>query len=452
MKRRFYKIILTLSLILAFTSCSNGSNQTEEVSVSSVEDLLENIDKSKPSNEENIDQAPELTDDRKDDAKDKWENSLAKAKKKEEEERKKLPKFEENPSRDGEDETEESKEVRVKFFGDTMAHLGQIQYAYNYGGGSYDFTNQFSYISDFVADADLAITNYETTTNPNRAYTGYPKFNTPPTYLDAIKEAGFDVVTTANNHALDTDEQGLFTTIDAIEESGLDFVGSFRDETERILYKDLGDLRLAILSYTYGANGVYDLLSLREEVPNLNYLKEDTIKADIKMAKSKGADFVIIYPHWGIEYQSYPSNEVIELSKNMIEWGADIIIGNHPHVVQPIDTYKASDGREGLIAYALGNFVSIQSLEMNGDIRVEQNISIEVSLKNFEDGAKITGIDIHPLWVGSNYDDYGQSIKTYLCEDFLEGGKYYDQVDEYQRERIRKAYEMSLETVREEVL
>ncbi|MDY2919413.1 MAG: CapA family protein [Anaerococcus sp.] len=469
MVKRFRNLFLCFIMIFTLVACSSSNSNEEEVKISTIDDLMANIEGQSGDEEGDLSPVDEQAknDVKKEDVKDKWEKSIARAKKEEEEAKKRrenLTSFEDSKARTkredsksnneeeiAEDTNKEEKTARIKFFGDTMAHLGQIQYAYNYGGGTYDFSNQYYYISDFVKDADLAITNYETTSNPNREYTGYPRFNTPETYPKAIKDAGFDVVTTANNHSLDTDEEGIFTTIDAIENAGLDYVGTHEEGGDRVLYKEVNGIKIAILSYTYGTNGLEDLLTPREEVPYINYLHEDEIKKDIEEAKKNKADFIIAYPHWGIEYQSYPEGEIIELARSMVEWGVDLVIGNHPHVVQPMERYKAEDGREGLIAYSLGNYISIQSLENNNDIRVEQSVAYEVSLNKDGKDKKIADIKIHPLWVGSTYDDYGQSIKTYLCEDFLDGGKYYNEVDENQRSRIKEAYDMTMETVTSEV-
>ena len=239
-----------------------------------------------------------------------------------------------------------------------------------------------------------------------------------------------------------------------MDEVGLDHVGSTKDNGEKILMKTLGDTKIAFLAYTYGCNGLENLVSPREEIENLNYLSnEEQIKGDIKKAKEEGADFVVIYPHWGIEYQSYPSESQIDLGRKMVDWGADLVIGNHPHVVQPYEMYKTKDGREGLIAYALGNFISFQNLENNKDIRVEQAVAFEIDLEinHISGEKKIKKVKTHPIWVGTNYDDYGLSIKTYLAEDFLEGGKFYDQVNENQRARIQQAYDMVNETMEVEV-
>lgn len=468
MKKTILNILTSLTLLMLLVGCGLNSKTTVDTSAKNTSDLLENLDKT--TNEEvSKEEGDKITDSKKSDrenAKSRWERSLAKEKNdkkaqaKEKKERaiadKEIKKDKKTISKNKEkDEDKEGDytKIKAKFFGDTMAHIGQVQYALAYGGGEYDFSNQFSYIKDYVKDSDLAITNYETTSDPNREYSGYPAFNTPASYLKNIKEAGFDVVTTANNHALDTDEEGVQTTIEAIKEAGLDFVGTKAKESDKILYKEINGIKVAILAYTYGANGKEDLLDVRDEVSSLNYLNEENVKSDIEEAKKNSCDFIIVYPHWGIEYESYPTDETIKLAHKMVDWGADLVIGNHPHVVQPVEVYKSEDGREGIIAYALGNFISKQSLEVSGDIRVEQALSIEVTLeKDKKTGKKkLSDMKLHPLWVGTNYDQYGASSKTYLCEDFLEGGSKYDLVDDNMRARIQQAYDMTIKTAKTEV-
>ena len=463
MKKTILNILTSLTLLMLLVGCGLNSKTTVDTNAKNTSDLLENLDKA--TNEEvSKEEGDKITDSKKSDrenAKSRWERSLAKEKKdKKKKERaiadKEIKKDKKTISKNKEkDEDKEGDytKIKAKFFGDTMAHIGQVQYALAYGGGEYDFSNQFSYIKDYVKDSDLAITNYETTSDPNREYSGYPAFNTPASYLKNIKEAGFDVVTTANNHALDTDEEGVQTTIEAIKEAGLDFVGTKAKESDKILYKEINGIKVAILAYTYGANGKEDLLDVRDEVSSLNYLNEENVKSDIEEAKKNSCDFIIVYPHWGIEYESYPTDETIKLAHKMVDWGADLVIGNHPHVVQPVEVYKSEDGREGIIAYALGNFISKQSLEVSGDIRVEQALSIEVTLeKDKKTGKKkLSDMKLHPLWVGTNYDQYGASSKTYLCEDFLEGGSKYDLVDDNMRARIQQAYDMTIKTAKTEV-
>lgn len=435
MKRKYFKILLSIIMALGLVACSNNKD-SEEISIKSVTDLITRLDNYQKHKEE--------------------EQRLAEEKEKEKIQaaNKKEVDKEETEDRAKEEIAEESekkpeiKKVKLKAFGDIMAHMAQIQYAYNKGGGEYDFSDQFTYIKDFVKDSDIAIGNYETTTNPDLPVAGFPRFNAPESYLRDLKDTGFDIVSTANNHSMDTELEGVFSTMEAVKEAGLDYVGSFKDKTERILFKEVNGIKLAFLAYTYACNGRENLVIPREEVENLGYLSdEDQIKKDIARAKSQGADFVIVYPHWGIEYQSMPNDEQISLGRKMIDWGADLVIGNHPHVVEPVEVYQAEDGRAGLIAYALGNFISYQNYENNQDIRVEHSLALEIDLeKDLTSGKKkIADVNLHPIWVGTYYNDYGISIKNHLTEDFLEGGKFYDLVNESQRARIKQAHDMTLE-------
>lgn len=445
MKKKYLSIILSLVMVFTISACSNN-NKSEEPSITDVAGLISRLDTYQKNKEEEKRLAEErekektLKEAKKNELKEKYAKAKIDQKALEERAKEEIAKEDEKKPR--------IKKVKLKAFGDIMAHMVQIQYAQNKGGGDYDFTDQFTYLKDFIEDSDIAIGNYETTTNPDLPYAGFPRFNAPAAYLRDLKDTGFDIVSTANNHSMDTELEGVLSTMDSAKEAGLDYVGSFKDKTERILYKDVKGIKFAFLAYTYGCNGRENLVIPREEVENLAYLSdEEQIKKDIKRAKASGADFIVVYPHWGIEYQSMPNETQTRLGRNMIEWGADLVIGNHPHVVEPVELYEAKDGREGLIAYALGNFISYQNYENNKDIRVEHSLALEIDLeKDLTSGnKKISDVTFHPIWVGTYYNDYGINIKNHLTEDFLEGGKYYDLVNENQRARIKQAHDMTLE-------
>ncbi|MSS77203.1 CapA family protein [Anaerococcus sp. WCA-380-WT-2B] len=344
--------------------------------------------------------------------------------------------------------------IRIKAFGDIMAHMSQVNHAfYSTGQTAYDFSSQFSYIKDFVSDSDISIGNFETSVNPDKEASGYPMFTTPVDYIKDIKDTGFDILTTANNHSADSGEKGIFDTISYMDKNDIDHVGTRIKNGDRILYRNVGNIKLAVLSYTYGINGLESIITENEPEDLINYLDSELIKNDIEDAKKNKADLIICYPHWGNEYESYPSQAQVELGRNMIEWGANIVIGNHPHVVQPAESYKAKDGREGYIAYSCGNFISMQSLEGLGDIRTEQTVAFDIRVeKNIATGEiRLDKVEFYPIWVGHGYDDYGAYAKVYNTTDFLEGGKYYDQVDEVQRERIRQADSMVTDTINTKV-
>lgn len=342
--------------------------------------------------------------------------------------------------------------INVKAFGDIMAHMGQVEYARNYGNGNYDFSRQFEYIKDFVSDADLSIGNFETSINPDRQPSGYPRFTTPASYLHDLKNIGFDALSTANNHTLDSEEKGIYDTINALDNEGIYHSGTRNPGDDRIKYIKVKNIKIAFLSYTYGVNGLEGLVVDHKPSDIINFLDEDIIKEDIKKA-SKNSDLIIVYPHWGVEYQSYPEQEQIKLARNMIDWGANIVIGNHPHVVQPAEKYKTKNGREGYIAYSCGNFVSNQSLEALGDIRTEQTVAFDINIEknNKTNKVKLGEVEFYPIWVGHFSDEYGYLAKVYRTKDFLEGGKYFDKVNENQRERIKTCDEMVTKTINTKV-
>lgn len=343
--------------------------------------------------------------------------------------------------------------INIKAFGDLMAHMDQNDYAKNYGNDEYDYSNQFEYIKDFAKDSDLTIGNFETSVSKTREPSGYPQFTTPKEYIRDIKKAGFDVLSTANNHSVDSFEEGVFDTIDAMDEYGMAHAGTHKADEDRFIYLDVKGLKVAFMSYTYGVNGLDSLIVENKPEEIVNYLDPEKIKADIKEAKKNKADLIIVYPHWGVEYQSYPTDEHIKLGRDMIDWGADLVIGNHPHVSQPAEKYKAKDGREGYIAYSCGNFVACQSYEVLGDIRTEQSVAFDINiLKNKKSGkVKLGDVKFHPIWNGHWNDQYGYLAKVFRTEDFLQGGKYFDKVNESQRERIKTCDEMIKKTINTKV-
>lgn len=437
-------LIFSIILIIGFSSCSNkNSKDNQDLKIVDTNSLIDNIVKNQ---EEKKDESKKLVKDEVDNIEEKADTKVEKSNKKYNVRKSQNTNEKQEIKKKSKDQI---KTVQIKAFGDIMGHMGQSVYAGNKGGGEYDFSDQFAYIKDFVKDSDIAIGNYEATSNPDLPLSDYPKFNLPVSYPKYIKEAGFDILTTANNHSLDTGEDGVFSTIKAIDEAGLSHVGTQKEDEDRIIYKTVNDIKIAFLSYTYGANGLEGSVVNYDVNKILNYLDEEIIEKDIKTAKNSNADFVVVYPHWGIEYQSYPSTDQITLGRKMIDWGADIVIGNHPHVVQPAEYYDTEDGRRGFIAYALGNVISLQSLETLGDIRTEQSVAYEIVLSK-DTKNDITNIDkvkAYPLWVGTTSNEFGGNTQTYLVRDFLGDGKFANEVDENQRSRIQQAQDMVNETV-----
>lgn len=253
--------------------------------------------------------------------------------------------------------------IWISAVGDLMCHGGQLEDARN-SDGSYDFTHMFSLIKPMISEVDLAFANFETVlAGADKKFTGYPTFNSPDEFAYAIKNAGFDVLTTANNHCLDRGFQGLSRTINVLEELGFYRTGTFstEEESNQILIINVKGIRLAVLAYTYGTNGINPPSDKKFSVAYINTTK---MKEDIIGAKKLGVDKVIVCIHWGEEYQRYPNSTQKKIATELFENGADIIFGSHPHVIQPMEVKTVVDenGKEKkvFIIYSMGNFISNQ--------------------------------------------------------------------------------------------
>lgn len=245
--------------------------------------------------------------------------------------------------------------LTLVFAGDLMQHQGQIDAARTPSG--FDYSHCFKYVKEEINKADIAIGNLEVTLG-GKPYTGYPTFSAPDEYLQAIKDAGFDLLTTANNHCLDQGKRGLERTILMLDSLQLSHAGTYIDASARArsypLFIEQNGFRIALLSYTYGTNGIKTM------APNVvNYIDKKQISADIDSARLRRPDAIIACMHWGNEYQSLPDKEQTSLADWLIEQGVTHVIGCHPHVVQPLELRTDSlTGQQHAIAYSLGNFIS----------------------------------------------------------------------------------------------
>lgn len=244
--------------------------------------------------------------------------------------------------------------ITLLFVGDLMQHQAQIDAALT-SGGKYDYSSCFSLVKKQISQADIAIGNLEVTL-AGKPYQGYPAFSAPDEYLQSIKDAGFDVLLTANNHCLDRGKKGLERTILMLDSLLISHAGTYRNITERKqhypLFINKNGFRIALLNYTYGTNGI------KPSSANIvNYINKDIISQDILSAKARRPDAIIACMHWGIEYQSMHNKEQRELADWLIEQGVTYIIGSHPHVIQPIELRKENN-QQNIIIYSLGNFIS----------------------------------------------------------------------------------------------
>ena len=278
--------------------------------------------------------------------------------------------------------------LRVVFAGDIMGHDTQIASALATGNEGYDYHPCFQYLKPYLTEADIAIGNLEVTL-AGPPYKGYPQFSSPDELADALKEAGFDILVMANNHALDRGTQGFERTIELLDSKGILHTGTFQSTWERSLSYPLvvqkNGVRVALLNYTYGTNG------LRVPPPYMiNRIDTLQMREDLMKAASAEPDFILVTMHWGTEYQLTENSQQRELAAFLFRNGADAIIGSHPHVVQPI----RGEGKGDLVAYSMGNFISNQRPRYR-----DGGILFQLDLVKRLDGTAIEGHAYLPFWV-----------------------------------------------------
>ena len=254
---------------------------------------------------------------------------------------------------------EPKQSVTLLFVGDVMGHEPQIRSAFDEKTQTYNYHDVFAGVSSLFNLADITIANLEVTLG-GEPYTGYPQFSSPDELVDGVIAAGVDVFVTANNHTVDRRKAGILRTIDVLNKKGIPFAGSYADaqqkDTTYPLMLEHNGIRLALLNYTYGTNGI--------PVPSptiVNLIDTAQIRADYQKSQQLNADEVIVCIHWGNEYQRTPSVEQLKLTQFMHNLGIRLVIGSHPHVIQRMEASFDTDSTEGRVAvYSLGNFVSNQ--------------------------------------------------------------------------------------------
>lgn len=295
--------------------------------------------------------------------------------------------------------TPDSTTIHMVAFGDTMAHLTNIKNAYNSSTKDYDFMNVFKNVKSHLENGDITIGNLETTfAGSARGYTGYPTFNCPEILGKNLKSIGVDVLTTANNHCMDKGYKGLESTLNFLDEYGISHTGTARSEEEQntILIKDVNGIKIAFLSYTYGTNGI----TIPKDKPySVNLIDKELIKNHINIAKQQNVDVICVSMHWGVEYRLKQNSEQEKLADFLFENGVDIILGSHPHVLEPMEkrTITLEDGstKDGFVIYSLGNFVSGQIYA-----HTKSTVILDIQLtKNSEGKISIDEVTYTPVYL-----------------------------------------------------
>lgn len=277
-----------------------------------------------------------------------------------------------------------------------MSHMPQTNDAYVAETGEYDYAPMLRYAKPWVEAADLAVGNLETTFSGGPKYSGYPAFNTPDALGYALKDAGFDLLSTSNNHSLDRRFPGLERTLNTLDEIGLAHVGTYRTQEEReenngIVIADCGGISIAFLAYSYGTNAIpvpdgkewcMNLYNT-DYLTNMVTLDTELVEADMAAARELGCDLIAVIMHWGIEYRLTPNSYQQRLAETFVDLGADLILGGHPHVLEPYEFLTTEAGNTGFVCYSLGNFISSQVYEYT-DTTVLLNIELKKDLVSGE--------------------------------------------------------------------
>ena len=301
------------------------------------------------------------------------------------------------------EKTEPPKVVDLIAFGDYMVHRPQINGAKTVDG--FDFTGDFQYLKPFIEEADVAMINLETTlTDGAKGYTTFPMFASPLEIARDLKAVGFDVVSTANNHAYDTFGPGVETTYRALVDVGMDVAGTGENKAEPLI-KTVNGMKIGFLAYTNGLNGNDGIMKNSDKPEAVAIYSEEKVDEDINTLKAADVDAVICFMHWGEEYVKEPTAEQKKQATDLGQKGVDIIFGSHPHVPLGIDNIVNGDKRT-FVAYSMGNFVSNQRREYMNTSRVETGQMVRARLRKDETGTKVVAFQPDALYVDKHWGEH----------------------------------------------
>jgi len=323
--------------------------------------------------------------------------------------------------------------VTFSSVGDIMCHSTQYNYAW-VEKDSFDFNPVFSVIGNYLRKKDILIGNLETVlAGDTKKYYGYPFFNSPNELAGALKNSGFDFLTTANNHSNDQGFEGVIRTLDELRKVNIIPLGTTSLDSVKNdnLFVSEG-LRFGLLSYTYGTNYNENALRPKEYINHINPLK---IKSDIENLKSKNADIVIVFFHFGVQYQKYISAEQNKIVDKTISYGADIILGSHPHLIQQFEKFETVGGNldSGFVVYSLGNFISNQRWRYS-DGGVIFNFNVNKNI--FTDSVYVSDINYLPIWVFKGNTENGKEYIILPAQNY----NNYQFITEEDADSMKKSY------------
>lgn len=355
--------------------------------------------------------------------------------------------------------------------GDVLMHMPIVSAGWQQDG-TYNFDNIFQYVSEYASAADYAVANLETTlagTDNGYKYSGYPNFNCPDEITDALAGAGFDMLLTGNNHSYDTSMVGYKRTQEVIHDRGLANLGStMSGEDPKYAITEINDIHVGMLCYTYATSVTSDGrpalngLAAMSEAGVCNYFTYenlpafyDEVETYLAEMKEAGAEATVLYIHWGLEYQTSPNFQQIDIAQKLCDLGVDVIIGGHPHVVQPMDllTSTVDPEHKTVILYSMGNAVSNQRLgniQSISTAHTEDGVLFSITFSKYSDGTVyLENVDLIPCWVNLKSNAARQYIILPLDDSTREEWKEKYNLNDTEFAAAENSYSRTMKLVRD---
>ena len=355
--------------------------------------------------------------------------------------------------------------AEISATGEMLMHLPCINAAKT--GSGYDFTPFFTHLKSYIQAADYAVANLETTlAGTAYKYSGYPAFNCPDQIVDGVKDTGFDMLLTANNHCYDTRTKGFHRTLEVLNGAGMDHLGTVDSQEEaQYLVKDINGIRVGMVCYTYednadpqvmAPNGI--TMSNADEVLINTFYNNDLdtfytrIQGQINEMKEAGAEAIVLYIHWGVEYQLKENETQNTIAQKMCDLGVDVIVGGHPHVVQPMEllTSTTDETHKTLCIYSVGNALSNQRRDlMRLDTgHTEDGIVFNFTFSKYSDGTvRVESADVLPTWVYKYRSGGKDAYSVYPLDDQVEDWKTAFDMSSTVEKEARASYDRTMKIV-----
>ena len=353
--------------------------------------------------------------------------------------------------------------------GDILMHKKLIDSGYDKSTKTYNYDDIFAFFSDYVSGVDYAVANLEVTLcsdDNGYAYDGYPCFNCPDAIVDSLKTAGFDLLLTANNHAYDTRHKGFLRTQTVIRERELNYIGTREDPADaNYTVVEVNGIRIGMVNYTYNTSQSADGTVALNGIPLTNadsqcintfsYSQLDRfyekLRSQMDAMYAEGAEAIVIYIHWGDEYQTKPNGHQTKIAQALCDMGIDVIVGNHAHVPQSMEllTSKTDENHKTACLYSTGNSVS-NIYRGSFPINTEDGMLFQYTFAKYSDGTVVLeGVDILPTWV-YRYDEGGVGkFKILTLDHTPEDWQSHMGLTDSQLAECRNSYQRTMDIVGE---